>query len=299
VFERFLASAACLLVFSFSSAQEVKVAGRFVEDSVRLGQPVSFYLTARYPQAATVLFPDSTFSFAPFEFQKKAFFPTQTKDGVSYDSVVYALLTFEIDSLQPLKLPLFLVAEKDCVAIFSPVDTLLFSKLVKTLPDSVQLAKVPLKTNTNYLDVSWLLNYPLVALLVGILLILLVVCWIIFGKRIKKYFRVKTLTKKHHAFLLQLNAATEKLEANFSSESTEAALLVWKKYVEELIQRPYTKFTTKEISELAKDEQMIHSLAAIDRMIYASKPDQTKHFANLKSYSEDQFYKKLEQLKNG
>jgi hypothetical protein len=299
VSKRILVSAFCVLLFSFASAQEVKVTGRFLQDSVRLGQPVSFYLAAYYPATTTVLFPDSTFSFAPFEFQKKSFVPTSTKQGYSYDSVIYTLLTFEIDSLQYLQLPLFVVNEKDCVVVSSPIDTLLFSRLVKTLPDSVQLAKVPLKTNTNYLKVSWLLNYPILLLFAGIVLVLLIAGWIIFGKRIKKYFRVKKLTKNHQAFVLQLSNATEKLQVNFSPQATESALLLWKKYLENLIGMPYTKFTTKEINELEKDERMILSLAAIDRMIYANQPDRIDHFVNLKSYSEDQFYKKLDEIKNG
>ncbi len=297
--KRFFVSSFCALLFSFASAQEVKVSGRFIQDSVRLGQPVSFYLTAHYPTTTTILFPDSTFSFAPFEFQKKSFVPTITKNGFSYDSVVYTLVTYEIDSLQFLQLPLFVVNEKDCVTVSSNTDTLLFSRLAKNLPDTVQLAKVPLKTNTNYLKVSWLLNYPILLIVGAILLVLLIVGWIVFGKRIKKYFKVKKLTKNHQTFLDQLNTAVEKLESNFSPEATESALLLWKKYLEKLIDKPYTKFTTKEINEFEKDERMILSLAAIDRMIYANQPDRIDHFVNLKSYSEDQFFKKLEEIKNG
>jgi hypothetical protein len=299
VSKRFLISVFCILTSLSTSAQEVKVTGRFIQDSVRLGQPVSFYLTAHYPATKTILFPDSTFSFAPFEFQKKSFVPTSTKQGYSYDSVVYTLLTFEIDSLQFLQLPLFVVNEKDCVTVSSSTDTLLFSKLVKNLPDTVQLANVPLKTNTNYLKVSWLLNYPILLIVGAILLILLIVGWIVFGKRIKKYFQLKKLTKNHQTFLNQLNTAVEKLQSNFSPRATESALLVWKKYLENLVDKPYTKFTTKEINELEKDERMIQSLASIDRMIYSNQPDQIDHFANLKSYSEDQFYKKREEIKNG
>jgi hypothetical protein len=299
VSKRFFVSSFCALLFSFASAQEVKVSGRFIQDSVRLGQPVSFYLTAHYPTTTTILFPDSTFSFAPFEFQKKSFVPTITKNGFSYDSVVYTLVTYEIDSLQFLQLPLFVVNEKDCVTVSSNTDTLLFSRLAKNLPDTVQLAKVPLKTNTNYLKVSWLLNYPILLIVGAILLVLLIVGWIVFGKRIKKYFKVKKLTKNHQTFLDQLNTAVEKLESNFSPEATESALLLWKKYLEKLIDKPYTKFTTKEINEFEKDERMILSLAAIDRMIYANQPDRIDHFVNLKSYSEDQFFKKLEEIKNG
>jgi hypothetical protein len=99
--------------------------------------------------------------------------------------------------------------------------------------------------------------------------------------------------------LNQLNTAVEKLESNFSPRATESALLLWKKYLENLVDKPYTKFTTKEINELEKDERMIQSLASIDRMIYANQPDQIDHFANLKRYSEDQFYKKLDEIKNG
>ncbi|MCX8492563.1 MAG: hypothetical protein ORN54_16010 [Cyclobacteriaceae bacterium] len=297
--KRFLVSGFCVLIFFFASAQEVKVTGRFLQDSVRIGQPISFYLTAHYPSTTTILFPDSTFSFAPFEFQKKSFVPTSTKNGFSYDSVIYTLTTYEIDSLQFLQLPLFVVNEKDCVTVASNIDTLLFSRLVKNLPDTVQLAKVPLKTNTNYLSVSWLLNYPILLIIGAILLILLIVGWIIFGKRIKKYFKIKKLTKNHQTFLNQLNTSVDKLQSNFSPEATESALLIWKKYLENLISKPYTKYTTKEINEFEKDERMILSLAAIDRMIYANQPDRIDHFVNLKSYSEDQFFKKLEEIKNG
>lgn len=299
MFKQLVGAVVLVFVFFFSSAQEVKVRGRFLQDSVRLGEPVSFYLTASYPASTTVLFPDSTFSFAPFEFQKKSFIPTRTNQGVSYDSVVYTLTTFEVDSLQFLQLPLFVVNEKDCVTVSSSIDTLLFSRLVKQLPDTVQLANVPLKTNTNYLQVSWLLNYPVVLLAIGILLVVLAVAWLIFGKRIKKYFRVKKLTKNHQTFVTQLSNAVEQLQTNFSPQATESALYLWKKYIENLIDKPFTKFTTKEINELEKDERMILSLSAIDRMIYANQQDRIDHFANLKSYSEDQFYKKLEEIKNG
>jgi hypothetical protein len=287
-----------LSVFT-SSAQEVRVRGYFSTDSVKLGKPITFYLSVRYPQASNVLFPDSSFSFAPFEFQKKNFVATQTKDGQSYDSVAYTLATFEIDSIQTLKLPVFIVHPKDCTLIFSETDVVFFQKQVKNLPDSVQLEKLPLKTNTNYFNVSWLLNYPLLSIIVGALILLLIVGWIIFGKRIRKYFKVKKLNKNYQSFVEQFNSSVEKAQSNFSSQSTEAALLVWKKYLEDLLDKPYTKYTTKEIREKEKDERLGESLGAVDRMIYANMQDNKAHFVNLKNYSEDQFNKKLEEVKNG
>jgi hypothetical protein len=282
-----------------SSAQEVKVKGYFSADSIQLGKPISFYLTARYPQSTNIVFPDSAFSFAPFEFLKKRFVPTQTKNGESYDSAIYTLTTFEIDSIQTLKLPAFVIHQKDCTVVFSELDTVFFDKAVKNLPDSVQLEKIPLKTNTNYFQVSWLLNYPLLSIIVGALIVLLIVGWIIFGKRIRKYFNIKKMNKNYLSFVSQFNSSIEKAQTTFTSQSTEAALLVWKKYLENLLDKPYTKYTTKEIREKESDPRLGESLSAVDKMIYANVQGDKAHFMNLKNYSEDQFNKKLEEVKNG
>ncbi|HET9053766.1 MAG TPA: hypothetical protein VFM90_06330, partial [Cyclobacteriaceae bacterium] len=64
----------CLLQLSVF-AQEIKVSAGFVKDSVAIGEPVAYYLTARYPESVMALFPDSTFGFSPFEFGNKQFFP--------------------------------------------------------------------------------------------------------------------------------------------------------------------------------------------------------------------------------
>lgn len=299
MFDRFFVSLYFLLIVSFSSAQETKVTGHFTVDSIQLGKPISYYLAVRYPQHSTIVFPDSSFSFAPFEFQKKKFFATETKNGISYDTVVFTLASFEIDSVQTLRLPVFEVHEKDCTAVFALTDTVFFDKLVKSLPDTVQLSKVPLKSNTNYFKVSWILNYPLVSLIVGIIIFLLLMSWIIFGKRIRKYFKIKKLIKTYQAFVDHYKIAVENAQTNFSSPSTEAALLVWKKYLESLLDKPYTKYTTKEIRKSELNERLGDSLSAIDRMIYANSPGDYIHFDRLKDYSNDQFHKKLEEVKNG
>lgn len=299
MFSRILVLSACLLVSVFSSAQEVKVRGHFSADSIQIGKPISYYLSARYPEKKTVLFPDSSYSFAPFEFLKKNYVPTVTKDGISYDSVIYTLTTFEIDSLQTLSLPVFVVEEQDCTRVVPITDTVIFDKTVENLPDSTQLAKIPLKTNTNYWNVSWLLNYPLLSIIVGVVIILLIIGWLVFGRRIRQHFQRKRLEKKHLAFLENFNQWIERSESDGSAKSAETALFIWKKYIEDLVGRPYTKFTTKEISQYESDPRLMESLWAIDRMIYAQQSQGKGLFANLKSYSEDQYFKKLEEIKNG
>jgi len=299
VLSRILVLSVCLLVSFVSSAQEVKVRGYFSADSIQIGKPVSYYLSARYPQKKTVLFPDSSYSFAPFEFQKKEYVPTVTREGISYDSVIYTLTTFEIDSLQLLSLPVFVVEEQDCTRVAPITDTLIFDKVVENLPDSTQLAKIPLKTNTNYWSVSWLLNYPLLSIIGGAIIVLLVIAWLVFGRRIRQYFQLRRLEKNHRSFLENFNQWIERSEADGTAKSTETALFIWKKYVEDLLGRHYTKFTTKEISQYETDHRLIESLWAIDRMIYAQQSQGKGLFAHLKNYCEDQYHNKLEEIKNG
>lgn len=273
--------------------------GRFETDTVKLGKPIDYYLTVTYPKNTSVLFPDSTFSFAPFEFQKKSFFITKTENDVSYDSVIYTLTTFEIDSIQTLALPVFQPQKKDCVIFYSVADTVFFKKMVDAVPDSLAISQLPLKTNTAYNPVNWLLNYPLALIISGVLLVVLVVIWILFGKRIKRYFAVKRLTKSHSAFIGRFEQSVEGLKNSFTPELAESAVTIWKKYMEELSSRPYTKFTSREIREAEKGElgQALHS---VDRMIYGRMvPETFDSFQELKTFTQNKFNQKLEEVKHG
>ncbi len=288
-----------LLVHSISFCQEVWVKGRFETDTVKLGKPIDYYLTVTYPKDKSVLFPDSTFSFAPFEFQKKSFFTTKTENNVSYDSVIYTLNTFEIDSIQTLALPVFQLEKKDCVIFYSVADSVFFKKMVDAVPDSLAISQLPLKTNTAYNPVNWLLNYPLALIISGVLLVVLVVIWILFGKRIKRYFAIKRLTKSHSAFIGRFEQSVEGLKNSFTPESAESAVTIWKKYMEELSSRPYTKFTSREIREAEKGElgQALHS---VDRMIYGRiVPETFDSFQELKAFTQNKFNQKLEEVKHG
>lgn len=58
-----------------TNAQGVRVENGFLNDSVKVGQPVQFYLTARYPAHLDIIFPDSTYNFSPFELLQKNISP--------------------------------------------------------------------------------------------------------------------------------------------------------------------------------------------------------------------------------
>lgn len=279
--------------------QELVVHGRFERDSVKLGEPIEYYLTASYPKQYQVLFPDSTFAFTPFEFVKKKFLATRTTHGISYDSAIYTLATFEIDSVQFLSLPVFQVQKRDCLTYRPIADTVFFKELVGPLPDTLAANQLPLKVNTSYNPVQWLLNYPLISILVGSLLMVALIIWLVFGKRIRKYFTVKRLVRSHQAFMMQFEHSLDNLKKKFSPEQAEASITIWKRYMEELSAVPYTKYTTREILE--KEGTHIKSaLASIDRMIYGRiTPSTLDSFVDLKEFTQHRFTQKMEDVKNG
>ena len=294
-----------ILSFFFLSSflvigQEVKVRGQFLTDSAKVGKYIPFSLTARYSKNQDVLFPDSTFSFAPFEFYKKNFFATVTKDTISYDSVVYYLATYETDRLQKLRLPVFVVQPRDCTKVFSQEDSLSLISTVKSFPDSLSIDQLPVKMNTAYQKVNWTLNYPLLTLLAGALIATALIVWTVFGKRIRKHYMLKRLQKNHQAFLDKFNGLVEQLKSSLISSTAEEALITWKKYMEGLAAKPFTKYTSKEIIAQERDRMLGDALHSMDRLIYGGVNDfSDASFLTLRTYTEAQYHKKMEEVKNG
>ena len=272
---------------------QITVRGYFLKDSIKIGETVPYVLTASYPKELNVVFPDSTYSFAPFEIESKKFFKTHTENNRSKDSVVYTLSSFEIDNIQVLGLPVFILNQKDSTVIDAAADSIFLKEIVTHVPDSVSVDKLALKTNTAYLNVKWALNYPIILIIVGGLLIIAVVMWIIFRKKIRRYFRIKRLTKKHLAFVQKFGNVTR--GGDFTFAKAEEAIVLWKFYMENLLDRPFAKSTSKEIIRMQKDEQLGKNLYAIDRMLYGKNQPVPEPFSGLQEYSEKLFQKRIEE----
>lgn len=301
MFRKIFTAVSLILTSIFATqAQEVNVKGRFLVDSIKIGEQIPYTLTVRYPSSLNLVFPDSTFSFAPFEIQKKKYFPTKSKNDVSYDSAVYFLTTFEIDSVQTLSLPIFSIHAKDCTTYYASPDTLFLKQLIKAVPDSIAAQELPLKTNTTYQNVKWLLNYWVLIIVTGVLLISLIVGWIVFGKRIKKYFLLRRLHRRHNSFLQQFSKATELLRSGFTAKHAENILVVWKGYMEDLMAQPFTTATSREILLREKDEILGKALQNVDRMIYKSSDSYSEEaIASLSQYAQQRFVNKVEKIKHG
>lgn len=287
-----------VLGFNWAQAQEVRVSGAFQADSIKIGQPIPFALAVRYPASATILFPDSSFAYAPFEFVAKQYFPTKTTDGISRDSAVYYLTSYEVEDIQRLQLPIFQMAGPDTVLHWSAVDSVGFQHQVSLLLDSIQPPQLPLKVNAFYEPVAWLFNYPIAMIAVAATVVVLVVLWLVFGKRIRRYFKERRLKRNFESFIASFSNQLDVLHQNYSISAAEQAMYVWRKYLEDLEGKPFTKLTSKEII-LHATPALEPSLSVVDRALYGGiAPESFDAFYNLKSFSEDCYYKKLESLKH-
>lgn len=291
-----------IVTASFAAqAQQLKVAvtGGFFSDSLKIGEETRFYVTARYPSDLNVLFPDSTFNFAPFEFVRKQYFPTETSGGYSVDSAVYYLTTFEIDRVQTLSLPAFVVHTSDCTTFQSDIDTVLITQLVTTPPDTVAAEKLPLKETLAYHNVLFEFNYPLFIIIGIVVLLLAIVAMLVFGRRIIRYFRIKRLKKNHSKFQEAYSSIVRNVQGAFSVPVTESALVVWKKYMEQLDHKPYTRLTTREMIAINNDETLGKNLGMIDRALYGHDTAVVESLENLKGFADQRFQKKIEEVKYG
>ena len=280
-------------------AQDIVVEGGFLSDSLKIGEETAYYLSARYPSENTILFPDSSHAFTPFEYVRKAYFSTETTDGISADSTVYFLATYEVDRVQYLELPVYVVQAQDCTAISTRRDSVLITQFVKAVPDSLSADKLPLKMNTTYQEVFFDLNVILLLSVLVVLVFVAAVIWAIYGKRISRYFKAKRLRQDHSKFVQSYNAFLSQLQTAFSTPTTESALSLWKTYMEQLESKPYTKLTTRETLRLVKEPVLSEHLRRIDQAIYGHNTLVMDSLEKLKSFADQQFTRKLKEVKHG
>lgn len=287
-----------IFIFSISGfSQQVKPNGYLSKDTVKIGEPFQYSLSAKYPRESEILFPDSTYDFSPFELLSYNPYPTKSDSIVSFDSTVYELATYEIDSIQYLTLPVFIVESGDSTVIAPTLDSIILYHAVVEIPDSITM-----KSNTDYNLVSLNFNYPYFIIGFTIFLVIGLIILIFFGKSIRKKIRLYRLNKLHKKFLEEYKNRMAKLESNGKDvKDIEFLLWKWKDYMELLKDMPYTKLTTKEINQISPDKELNLALNEIDKAIYSGKYaiQVSNTFEFLRRVSEDSFNDKVEEIKNG
>lgn len=278
------------LLISFSvSAQDAVPKGHFHAGEVKLGEPVVYSLVFRHASTLEVVFPDSTYDFAPFELLKKEYFPTKTNSLGSYDSVAYTLATYELDKIQYLAMPIFLPSDNpdEYKKVFSDKDSVLLVEIIKEIP-----AERTAFEDTSIVNVAKEFNYPYLLIGLTILFLLTIVLFFAFGGKVRNYFRKKKLQKAHQRF----NTDFDKLATTKSNRELDKPTALWKKYTGNLMNVPMQSYTTTEIDKFIADPSLVKSLRNIDRVFYSGNEteDVKKEFAVLKEFSQQEYEKLLQ-----
>ncbi len=286
-----------LLLFSNSAySQEIVVDGGFIQDDMKLGSPIQYYLKATYPKELEVLFPDKNHVFDPFEIEKKDFFPSLYDSIMVRDSAIYTLTSFEIDKYQKLALPIYLISKGDSSQILPPLDSIMFIELVAQVSDTTSL-----KTNLDFLGVPLALNTTYLYIAIGIGASLVIVSILIFGLKISASLKIRKIKKNFLSFINEYDLLVNNANNQQDRLALEKALIHWKKYLEKLDKRPYTKLTTKQVIAIKGDTALENALQSIDQIIYGkswsndtmTQLDVIRDFARI--YQE----RKIAAIKNG
>ena len=285
-----------LLFYFISTAQEITPKGYFVADSMKIGEEFEYSLSIKYPKSSEVIFPDSSYNYAPFEFYSKKYFPTREDSTYAYDSVIYSLSSFEIDKVQYLQLPVFMLHGKDSIPVLPPKDSILLVEMITQVPDSLVF-----KENTAFHKVPLAFNYPYLVIGLGILVVMLIIGYFSFGKTIKRKIRLYRLRKEYEKFSQSFEKGIGRVKKDHDINLLEEVLVVWKKYMERLEDKPFTKYTTREILNSGYDQTLKDVLRNIDRSIYGQFDDEQihKNFETLEDFTLERYKLRIKEVTNG
>lgn len=276
-------------------SQVVEPQGKFANNQVKIGEEVQFSLSVKYEKNLNILFPDSLFNFGKFEYNSRNYFKTRTDSTHSFDSVVYNLSTFEIDSVQYLQLPIFFINNEDSLSILSNVDSVQLIHVVTEIPE-----KPDLIANTDMVEIHKQFNYPYLLIGLGIVLVLVLIISLFFGKQLSKAWKIYRLQRIHKKFIERFFNLMRDVSSNNPSKSPEHVLAVWKRYMERLEKKPISKLTTKEILVLHSNSKLKENLRLIDRSIYGEEKgnDLFASFDYLMKFSIEIYDQRISEIKN-
>ncbi|MHA7131986.1 hypothetical protein [Algoriphagus namhaensis] len=283
-----------LLIPFFTFAQQVKVEGYFLQDSAKLGERVGYVLKAQYPESYQMLFPDSSYNFGEQVLLEKQVFATATTEGVTVDSAVYFLSNFSLDPSIYVALPVYEILPYDSIPHF-PLEAELKLKLtIDTIPEQLQF-----RENNVYQPLEKQTNWIILGLWTGGVLVILLLVYLLFAKRIQKYLKERGEKRRWKRFEARWKKQTEELNSNPSIQLADELIGNWKSYLEHLTREPYQEWTSSEISAKLEDKKVFDALRGIDLIIYAGQTEQSKEATDyLLELSRKTYENKVNQIKH-
>ncbi len=258
---------------------QTKVSLSWLQDSIAIGKIARVSLVAKHPENVLIAFPDSNLDFLPYTYREVQTFPTKTENGISTDSAIYSILSFEIDSLQKIKLPIYEISSQgDSTQVWSNEDQILFSSLVPN-PDP----KLAFRPNANLAQLPFEVNW--LALLIFVLIFSIIFIGLIFAMRtpIKKYLRKRKLKKEWNKVLLEWKKTIE--------NKNEAELLrninfLFKNWLQPDFELYLASLTPSELNKYFQNNNLLNADNKVN-IIEASKLEEKIYFAGEKTSIEN------------
>ena len=285
-----------ILIFIFSSqlfSQEINYQIYFLEKDIKIGDSIKLVSIINYPKEIELIQPDSSFKFFPFSFVKKENFESKLNERIISDSSLYILRSFEIDSIQSIRLNSFILNGKDCLEISSNYDTVYFKSLVNNTDQKV-------KKNMSFNEILSIINTYKLLLYSIVFICLILAVYLLFRKKIIAYFRKRKVLKSYALFNKEFEKIKKQFKTNADKNNLEKIILIWKRYIEKLTSIPYSSMTTKEIIDFFDNENLIKSLKYIDEMIYSDKLIEMDKFSfkYLLDYADSKTKELIKKIKN-
>ena len=278
------------------NAQKIEYKGYFIKENKTIGDTIYFISTINYPKNIEIIQPDSSNDYKTFEYIDKLIFPSLKIEDRVLDSTIYLLRTFNTDTIQSLKLSSYIINNNDSLKITSTEDDLIISNQIKKIDQSLKV-----KYNTILSKINKLINYKYVTYIIAIILLIIGLTYILFGKRIVIFFKIHRLKKAFKSFETKFHKQQMIYKKEKSKSEVEKVLVIWKVFMEFISNKTYLSSTTKEIKKFNSNKKIISSLKEFDKNIYSPNKNilESKDINNLFNEAKHNFNVKLKNIKNG
>ena len=278
------------------NAQKIEYKSYFIKENKTIGDTIYFISTINYPKNIEIIQPDSSNDYKTFEYIDKLIFPSLKIEDRVLDSTIYLLRTFNTDTIQSLKLSSYIINNNDSLKITSTEDNLIISNQIKKIDQSLKV-----KYNTILSKINKLINYKYVTYIIAIILLIIGLTYILFGKKIVIFFKIHRLKKAFKSFETKFQKQQMIYKKEKSKNEIEKLLVIWKVFMEFISNKTYLSSTTKEIEKFNSNKKIISSLKEFDKNIYSPNKNilESKDINNLFNEAKHNFNVKLKNIKNG
>lgn len=287
----------CCLSISKIKAEDDFPLGKFSKDSVKVGEPVKYILSFIHSPSLELVFPDTNYNYYPFELINKKYFPTTYKENKVLDSVIFELRTFQIESKQYLKLPVYLINQDsgDSTALFPEIDSVILKEYITHVPSTINFMD-----NTSFVKVPKQINYPYYLLAFFGIVVSFLLIVLLFKKVIVKRYKLYILRKTHLSFVKNFEKLQREFYLGKEIGSLENAVSLWKVYLSKIENKAINTYTTTEIITLFNNENLKEGLQIIDGAIYGGqiKQEPEKALDILKKFTNQRFIKLRKKIRN-